>query len=94
MESTKTSRGFLVAILVGTVVVMTALDIYQDRVIAQQRFELRWLMTHSVIRPDVPMDAVAKATIGSAAADAAKAAPASVAVVPPSAKPAAPTAKP
>jgi len=95
MESTKTSRGLLVAILLVTVVALTALDIFQDRVIERQRVELRWLITHTVIRPDVPVDAAAKSAVGAAAADAAKGSASSVAVAAQSAKPAAPaTAKP
>ena len=95
MESTKTSRGFLVAILLVTVVGLTALDIYQDHVIRRQQFELRWLMTHTVFKAELPVPASdgSKSAVP-AAAD--KAPAASVAVVPQSSKPAAPapSAKP
>jgi len=100
MESTKTSRGFLVAILLVVVVGLTALDIYQDHVIKFQRDQLRWLMTHSIIRPDVvatdPAKAAPAAVPGTVKNDAAKAPAANVALVPQSAKPAtrAQTAKP
>jgi len=93
MESTKTSRGALVAILVVTVAGLVALDIYQDRIIERQRNELRWLMTHSIIRPDaVAADAAKSAPSqqGAAKNDSPKTPAADVAVVPPSSRPAAP----
>jgi len=92
MESTKTSRGFLVAILVVAVVGLTALDVYQDRVIAQQRYELNWLKTHSVINLDAIAADIraAKAAQNPAKNDAPKPPAADVAVVPQSSKPAAP----
>ena len=93
MESTKTSRGFLIAILLLVVAGLTALDIYQDHVINKQRYELRWLMTHSIIRPDAaavdPAKAAPAATQGAAKNDPAKVSAADVAVVPQSTKPAA-----
>lgn len=96
MESTKTSRGFLVAILCVVVVGLTALDIYQDHVIRVQRDDLRWLLTHAIIRMDAnPADA-AKPAPSASPSNSAKAPAAAVAVVPQSTKPAAParTAKP
>jgi hypothetical protein len=98
MESTKTSRGFLVAILVVVVVGLTALDIYQDHVIAHQRYELNWLKTHSIISLDAIAADVraAQNAKGAANGQAPKTPPPSVAAVPQSTKPAAsaPTAKP
>ncbi len=52
MQSTKTSKGILLASLLVFVVGLTSINIYQDRVIQKQRFELRWLMAHSTIRPE------------------------------------------
>ncbi|HXZ18775.1 MAG TPA: hypothetical protein VEG63_02440 [Candidatus Acidoferrales bacterium] len=96
MESTKTSRGFLVAILCVVVVGLTALDIYQDRVIERQRFELRWLLTHAIIRADAAPADAAKPAPSASPSNAAKVPAADVAVVPQSSEPAAPahTAKP
>jgi len=96
MESTKSSRGLVIAILIVVVLALTAQNVWQDRVIQQQRYELRWLLTHSTIRPDVPAPAAAKSAPGAPAANHAQAPGASVAEVPPSSKPAAPasTAKP
>jgi len=94
MESTKSSRGLVIAILLLAVLALTAQNIWQDHLIQRQRYELRWLLTHSTIRPDVP--AAAKSAPGAPAANHAQAPGASVAEVPPSSKPAAPasTAKP
>lgn len=80
-------------ILLVVVAGLTALDIYQAKVIEQQKYELRWLMTHSIIRPDaIAADAqkAAPANQGATKNGAAKAPAANVAVVPQSAKPAAP----
>jgi len=41
----------MLALLVA-VLGLTALDIFQDRVIEKQLYELRWLTAHSTIRPD------------------------------------------
>jgi hypothetical protein len=93
MESTKSSRGFLLAVLLVAVVGLTALDIYQDLIIRRQRDDLRWLMTHSVIRLDAPVPDASKPAPAAQPApknDSAKASPANVALIPPSAKPAAP----
>ncbi len=96
MESTKTSRGFLVAILLVVVVGLTALDIYQDRVIQKQRYELRWLVTHATIHVDANSADAAKTAPSASPSNAAKAPAADVAVLPQSSKPAATahTAKP
>jgi Tfp pilus assembly protein PilE len=88
MESTKTSRGFLVAVLLVAVCALTALNIYQDHVIKSQRYELRWLMTHSVIRPETIAADLARNSQGKGP----QTPPASVAQLPPAAKPAAPPA--
>jgi len=45
-------NAFLTVFLLLTIVGLVAIDIYQDRVIQKQRYELRWLITHSIIRPD------------------------------------------
>jgi len=55
MESTKKSSATLIAFLLAVVVGLTALNMYQDKVIAKQRFELQWLMTHAVIKMDGPV---------------------------------------
>jgi hypothetical protein len=52
MESTKTSKGILIAALLVFGVGLTSIDIYQDHVIQKQRFELQWLVAHATIRPE------------------------------------------
>ncbi|HUJ41948.1 MAG TPA: hypothetical protein VLW54_15505 [Candidatus Acidoferrales bacterium] len=96
MQSTKSSRGFLLALLMVVVLGLTALNIYQDQIIHRQQYELRWLLTHSTIRPDVPAPAAAKNVPGAPAASHAQTPAPSVAEVPPASKPvpSAPTAKP
>jgi hypothetical protein len=90
MESTKQSRGFVVAALLAAVVALAALNVYQDHIINRQRYELRWLLTHSTIRPDaVRSDAAASAQNKNQQAP-----PTSVAQIPPATKPAAPSASP
>ena len=60
MENAKKPNAFLVVFLLLTVVLLVAMDIYQDRLIQQQRYELHWLLTHSTIRPEAfPSDAKA-----------------------------------
>ena len=93
MESTKSSRGFLVAILFVALLGVTALDIYQDKVIAKQRYELNWLKTHSIISldaiaADVRAEQAAKAAQGGAKNNAPRPPAADVAVVPQTSKPA------
>lgn len=56
MESTKNSRVTLIAFLLAVVVGLTALNIYQDKVIEKQRYELQWLMTHATINVELPKD--------------------------------------
>ncbi len=90
MESTKNSKGVVIAILVLVVMGLTALDVYQDRIIAKQRFEMTWLLTHATIRPDLIAADVAKNAQGAAMVNRAQAPAASVAQVPPTTKPAAP----
>ena len=80
----------MLAILMLVVVGMTALNIYQDHVIHRQQYELRWLLTHSVIRPDVPASAAANNVPGAVQGSQSKAPTATVAAVPPSSKPSAP----
>lgn len=80
----------MVAILLLVVTGLTALDIYQDRVIAKQQFELHWLLTHSVIRPDLVAADAAKNAQGADQGKGLQAPPASVAQLPPAAKPASP----
>jgi len=96
MQSTKSSRSFVIAILVVVVLALTAQNIWQDHLIQVQRYELRWLLTHSTIRPDAPASAAAHTAPGAPPAAHAQAPAASVADVPQSSKPAAPasTAKP
>ena len=87
----------MLTVLLVVVGVLTALDIYQNRIIQTQRFELGWLLTHSTIRPDTILADLQKKTQGAPASDAVKAPPANVAAVPPVAKPATPqkpTARP
>jgi len=88
MESTRTSRGFVVALLSVVVLALAALNVYQDHVINRQRYELRWLMTHSTIRPDAPTANVP----ASAQNKNQQAPPTSVAQLPPANKPASPSA--
>ena len=57
MESTQKSRAFLIVFLIAAVAGLTALDMYQDRVIEKQKYELRWLMTHAVIKTELPVPA-------------------------------------
>jgi len=91
MENAKKPNYFLVVFLLLTVLGITAINIYQDRVIEKQRYELRWLLTHSTIRPDVDValaaknvaDAKASAATGQTQAANVASAPSSV----PSAKP-------
>jgi hypothetical protein len=90
MESTKTSRSVVVAVLVLLVSGLTALNIYQDHVIAKQRFELHWLLTHSTIRPDILAAEAAKKAPAASTPNRGNAPAASVAEVSPSSKPAAP----
>jgi hypothetical protein len=52
VETSKKPSVFLAVVLGLAVLALTALDIYQDKVIRQQQFELRWLVTHSTIRPE------------------------------------------
>jgi len=52
MESTKASKGILIALLLVFGVGLTSIDIYQDHVIQKQRFELQWLVAHATIRPE------------------------------------------
>ena len=54
----KKPNAFLVVFLLLTIVALVAIDMYQDRVIQRQRYELRWLMTHSIIRPDAPASGI------------------------------------
>jgi hypothetical protein len=54
MESTKKSSALLIAFLLAVVVGLTALNLFQDKVIEQQRYELHWLVTHSTIRMELP----------------------------------------
>lgn len=44
----------LIAFLLAVVVGLTALNLYQDKVIEKQRYELQWLMTHATIRMEAP----------------------------------------
>ena len=90
MESTKKSRGLVVVVLVLVVTGLTALNVYQDHIIAKQRYELSWLMTHSTIRPDLIAADIAKSGKAAAQAKSPQTATTSVAEVPPSSKPAAP----
>ncbi|HKM90278.1 MAG TPA: hypothetical protein VJX29_06665 [Candidatus Acidoferrales bacterium] len=60
MQSTKTSKGILLALLLVFVVGLTSVNIYQDRVIQKQRFELQWLVTHATIRPETIVADLAK----------------------------------
>jgi cytoskeletal protein RodZ len=88
MESTRTSRGFVVAVLLVAVVALTALNVFQDHVINVQRYELRWLLTHSTIRPDtIRSDAAASAQNKNQQTPTT-----SVAQIPPATKPASPSA--
>jgi len=48
----KTSR-FLVPFLVLAIVVLTGINIYQNRVIAKQSFEIRWLLANCAPRGPV-----------------------------------------
>jgi len=43
---------FIVTFLLVTVLALTGMNMYQEHVIQKQRFELRWLLAHSVIRPE------------------------------------------
>lgn len=52
MESTKTSKGILIASLLVFGVGLTSIDLYQDHVIQKQRYELQWLVAHATIRPE------------------------------------------
>ena len=54
MESTKRSSATLVAFLLAVVVGLTALNMYQDKVIEKQRYELQWLLTHATIKMELP----------------------------------------
>jgi len=89
MENAKKPNYFLVVFLLLTVLGITAINIYQDRVIEKQRYELRWLLTHSTIRPDVDAALAAK-VVASAKASTGQTQAANVAAVPSSA----PLAKP
>ena len=44
----------LIAFLLAVIVGLTALNMYQDKVIEKQRYELQWLLTHSIIKMDGP----------------------------------------
>ncbi len=57
MENEKKSSALLIGFLVVVIIGLTALDIYQDRVITIQRDDLRWLMTHATIRTELPAPA-------------------------------------
>jgi hypothetical protein len=97
MQSTRTSRGVLIAILALAVTGLTALNIYQDHIIAKQRYELGWLMTHSTIRMDLIAADLAKNGHPAAQVKGPNGTPAIEAQVPSTAKPAtvaAPAAKP
>jgi hypothetical protein len=54
MESSKNSRVTLIAFLLAVVVGLTALNIYQDKVIDKQRYELQWLIAHATINVEMP----------------------------------------
>ena len=43
----------LIAFLLAVVVGLTALNLYQDKVIEKQRYELQWLLTHSTIKMEL-----------------------------------------
>ncbi len=45
---------FLVPFLLLVIALLVVLNFYQNRVIQQQSFELKWLMTHSTITSTVP----------------------------------------
>lgn len=57
----KKPNAFLIVFLLLTVLGLVAIDIYQDRVIQKQRYEIRWLMTHGTFRPDPVVASDAKA---------------------------------
>jgi hypothetical protein len=61
MVSTKTSKAILLVSLLVFGVTLTSINIYQDRLIQKQRFELQWLMAHSTIRPETIAADLAKA---------------------------------
>jgi hypothetical protein len=94
MESTKKSHLFLIVFLLLTVVGITAIDIYQDRVIEKQRYELKWLLAHSTIRPETILADVAKGGQGASKTDRVQAQAASVTPAPSSAPTTAPAPHP
>jgi hypothetical protein len=51
-ESAKKPNTFIVALLLVAVLGLSALNIYQDHVIASQRVELHWMMEHGTFRYD------------------------------------------
>ncbi len=64
MENAKKQFNFLIVFLLLAVVAIAAIDIYQDRVIEKQRYELRWLLAHSTIRPETIAADLAKTAQG------------------------------
>jgi hypothetical protein len=66
MENEKKFSAFLVPFLVFAVVGLTALDIYQNRIIERQRYEMRWLVTHAKITGDINANAPSQSGAGTA----------------------------
>jgi len=77
--------GSLLVFVVG----LTSINIYQDRVIQKQRFELQWLLAHSTIRPETIVADLAKEGKLPQKSGAVKAPAANVVPASPSAPPAA-----
>jgi hypothetical protein len=82
MENTKRSNNFLIVFLLLTVVGTTAIDIYQDRVIEKQRYELKWILAHSKIVPETIVADLAKAPQGPPKSNGVQTQAANVAAIP------------
>jgi uncharacterized membrane protein len=82
MENEKKPNHFLIVFLLLTIVGITAIDIYQDRVIEKQRYELKWLLAHSQIIPETILADAAKAAQGKPSSNGVQTQAANVAPVP------------
>jgi len=86
---------FIVTFLFVAVLALTGMNMYQQHVIQKQRFELRWLLAHSVIRPEtIAADLEKEKQQQSGKPEVAQSDPAASSSAPSAAAPAAPTAKP